>query len=139
MKIKNIKAIFLFYYKMLIVLHIALIFFYILLLCFSIILLLNIYLCDQYTCIPFTGLQSTKQKQIIDLTDKIGEDGIWPFSYIGSSILTALSFSFMPIKLNIKNVTTIFLLFFLIMYSIMSFYVHHYIIPIKKYLKENIK
>ena len=136
---KIIKAIFLIYYKMLIALHIAVIIAYILLLFFAISLLLGIYLCDNYTCDPFkrSFAQPTKEKQLNVLIDTIGNDGVWPYAYLASSILSALLFSIIPVSITIKHVTTLFLLIFLIIYSIMSFYIHHYIIPIKKYVQEN--
>ena len=123
---------------MLCVIHVAIIIAYIALLLFSIKLIYTIYLCDDEKCQSFENAlkKPTTKKQTIYLIDALGGDGIWSFAYIGGSILTSLLFAIIPLKISIRYVTTVFLLIFLVIYSIMSFYIHHYLFPIKKYVSD---
>lgn len=123
------------------VINVTLITFFILLLAFAILLLAYNFICDGKNCKPFTiACQETEEKeQIIVLLDNLCEDGLWPFAYIFSAILTGLIFACLPFILTIKYFTIIFLLSFLVFYSIMAFFVHHYVKPIKTHITKFIK
>lgn len=116
---------------------ITLIFVYVILLIFAIHLLLNNYICDEHTCSPMVKAKNTptvKSEQLY-LIDNLGQDGIWPFAYLASSILAGLFFSIFPGILNISNYTIVFLVTFLVFFAIMGFFIHHYVVPVKKYIR----
>lgn len=75
-----------------------------------------------------------KKEDVICAINRFYDDGMWPFAYIGSSILTVLIFIILPIKKDTRYITMTFLVSFLSFYAIMSFIIHHYINPAKKYI-----
>lgn len=115
---------------------VGLIIVYVLLLIFAIHLLINGYICDDHTCSPMIKAkkQSTRKKEQLHLLTDIGQDGIWPFAYIASSILCALFFSILPMLLTIQTFIVVFLVTFIVFFCIIGFFIHHYIVPIKKYI-----
>lgn len=123
------------------VINVTLITFFILLLIFAILLLAYNFICDGQNCKPFTiACQEKHEKdQVLVLLDNLCNDGIWPFAYIASAILTGLIFACLPFVLTIKYFTIIFLLSFLVFYSIYAFFIHHYVNPIKQYISTFIK
>ncbi len=123
------------------VINVTLIFFFILLLIFAILLLAYNFICDGHDCKPFTIAckEKNEKDQILVLMDNLCEDGLWPFAYIASAILTGLIFACLPFILTIKYFTIIFLLSFLVFYSIIAFFVHHYVKPIKQHISKFIK
>ena len=126
---------------MLSVINIALIFAYIVLLIFSLCLLFNNYICDNKVCGPFIKslTKSTPKDQNISLLESLCSDGMWPFAFIASSILSGLFFATLPVMLTSKTFTISFLLGFLVIYSIMSFFIHHYVYPIKNHIIDYIR
>lgn len=115
---------------------ITLIIVYIILLMFAFSLLINGYICDGHTCRPMieAKTKTTTKKEMIYLLDKLCEDGLWPFAYIASTILSCLILCIFPMVLDISIYTVIFLVSFLVFYCIIGFFVHHYVVPIKKYI-----
>ena len=113
---------------------------YIILLIFAIILLFYLYICDNHSCMIFQWCCDKQGKdKILALLDKLCEDGMWPFAYISASILTALFFAILPIRLTIQYFAMVFLLTFLVFYAIMAFLVHHYIIPVKRFIIDYVR
>jgi hypothetical protein len=106
---------------------------YILLLIFAIMVLINHFICDEHTCNIFTyALKNVGNKsQVIFLLNHLCEDNIWPYAFITSSIISFLFFSILPIDFNLLYFIVTFFLSWLIFYALMSFLLHHYVIPIK--------
>ncbi len=116
---------------------ITLILVYIILLIFAIFLLCNGFICDEHTCRPMVEAKKknkTLKKEQLHLLDNLCQEGLWPFAYIASSILCGLFFSILPMILDIRTYTVVFLVTFLVFYCIMGFFIHHYVVPIKKYV-----
>ena len=107
---------------------------YLILLVMAIILITNIYVCDDYTCTVFNPICKDNKKQLLHLLDKLCEDGVWPFPYITASILTCLIVSILPIYFSIRSFIIVFLVSFIVFYCILAFMIHHYVIPIKQYI-----
>lgn len=120
--------------------NIVILFVYITLLIVSIMLIMDLYLCDNNdnTIIHRYNEKNEKAKAIY-VINRFYDDGMWPFAYLGSSILIALIFIILPIKRNPRYITMAFLISFLSFYAIMSFIIHHYINPVKKYILNYIK
>ncbi len=115
---------------------------YVTLLIFAVILLLGGYICDGHTCRPMVEAKEktkTEKKEQLYLLDHLCEEGIWPFAYIASSILCGLFFTIFPIMLDVKTFTIIFLITFIVFFAIMGFFIHHYVIPIKRYMRQFIE
>ena len=118
---------------------ILLIMVYIILLIFAIHLLGTNFICDDHTCSPMIKAKKhTSKLEQLHLIDHLCAEGIWPFGYIASSILSGLFFSIFPHILNISTYTVVFLVTFLVFYAIMGYFIHHYVVPIKKYIRKYI-
>lgn len=124
-----------------ILISVALIITFVVLLIMAIVLLLNIYICDNQACTSFTDAfkHSSQKKILLTLLDNLCEDGIWPYAYIASSILAGLFFGTLPIQLTVKLFALGFLLTFIVFYAIMGFFIHHYVKPIKRYIMDYIE
>jgi hypothetical protein len=79
------------------------------------------------------------KNQVMYLLDKMGEESVWIFAFITSSIITFLIFAILPIYLSLSFFAIIFLIAFISFYCIMAFFVYHYLLPIKQYIKDYIK
>lgn len=113
---------------------------FVILLIFAIVLLFHLYICDSHDCVIFQWCSDKQGKdKILFLLDKLCEDGMWPFAYLSASILAGLFFAILPIRLTIQYFALVFLLTFLVFYAIMSFLVHHYVIPVKQYIIDYIR
>lgn len=122
-------------YKMQQVISLILIFFFVILLIFAILLLGHNYVCDGQTCKPFDDAKPLGAKdKVIFLTNALWDDGIWPFAYIASAISTGLIFALVPTPLTVRFFAIVFLLNFIVQYSIIAFFIHHYVRPIKQHI-----
>ena len=123
------------------VINIGIIIVYILLLFVAIWELVTQNICDNQTCGVFIrALEKNGTKnQVLYLLDKLGEDSIWPFSYISSSIIAFLLFAILPVNLTFISFVITFLIIFLTFYCIFSFLFFHYILPIKKFIIDYIR
>lgn len=123
------------------VINIGIIIIYIILLAVAIWELVTQNLCDNQSCGVFIRAfeKIGSKNQILYLLDKLGEDSVWPFAYISSSIVAFLLFAILPICLTFPYFVVTFLIVFITFYCIMSFLIHHYFIPIKKFIIEYIE
>ena len=121
----------------------AIITFIILLIC-ALFMLNNFYICDSHSCKAFkqagkvSSVKGTKE-YVIALLGELCNDGIWPFPYIGASILTPLSLWFVGIPLTVKNFAIVFFVSFVVIYFMFTFFGHHYGKVIAKYTAEYIR
>lgn len=126
---------------------IILIFFFIILLFFAILLLGYNFICDGQSCKIFTVsegvakatnacVKGKEKNKVLFLVKEFCDDGIWPFAYISSAILCGLLFAVLPLPLSVRLFTVMFLVSFLVFYSIMMFFIHHYVKPIKDYISK---
>jgi hypothetical protein len=102
-------------------------------------MIIYFYVCDSQTCKAFITSQkypANSKEQALSLLNETGNDGIWPFALIGSSIITALDFWLLDQKFTVKAFTIAFLVGFIVIYCLFSFYAHHYIKPINKKVAE---
>lgn len=122
------------------VIHIFLTLVYVILLILALIELTLDNICDDQNCRVFTRSNEIKYKnRVIYILDKLCEESVWPIAYIAASILSTILFIVLPIQYTIMAFATTFLIVFITFYSISSFMIYHYIIPIKKYIIEKIK
>ena len=116
---------------------------FLILLVAAILMLVNFYICDSYTCKAFTladkkGPPGTKAN-VLALLHEFYNDGMWPIPYIGAAILTPLCLWFLSIPMTIKTFAIMFFTSFVVIYFIISFFGHHYINPITNYTSEYIQ
>lgn len=123
------------------VIHIFLTLVYVILLILALIELTLDNICDDQNCRVFTRSNEIKQykNRVLYILDKLCEESVWPIAYIAASILSTILFIVLPIQYTIMAFATTFLIVFITFYSISSFMIYHYIIPIKKYIIEKIK
>jgi len=114
---------------------------YILLLIWAIYTLMTSFICDEHTCTIFTSAlkQAENKSQILFLLNHLCEETIWPYAFISSSIISFLFFAILPIKLTLFYFLVTFFLSWLIFYALISFLVHHYVIPMKDTIIDYIK
>ena len=114
--------------------------FYIFLLGMAVYLLVVVYVCDSETCKPFTDAEEKGEKGskefTIDLLDNTVNDGMWPFAYVGATILTALTLWFWGINITARLYGIVFITSFLVIYALFVFFAHHYLWPIKTYVAD---
>lgn len=118
------------------IIHIGIIIIYFLLLILAFLELTSHYICDDKNCSAFQHAekQTGTKNQILFLLNKLCEESTWIYAYIGSSILTPLFFIILPLRLNFEYFAMTFLIIFITLYCIFSFFVYHYVIPVKKYI-----
>jgi hypothetical protein len=99
------------------------------------------FICDEHTCTIFTLAfkQAENKSQILFLLNHLCEETIWPYAFISSSIISFLFFAILPIKLTLFYFLVTFFLSWLIFYALISFLVHHYVIPMKDTIIDYIK
>jgi hypothetical protein len=108
----------------------------------AIYMIVSFYVCDNQTCQAFiqsekTATPGTKQ-YVLNLLDELYNDGIWPFPYIGAAILTPLSLWFLGKPITVKDFAIVFLVSFITIYFLFSFFGHHYIKFITNYVSDYI-
>jgi hypothetical protein len=123
------------------VINILIIIVYIILLAVSIWELISLSICENQSCSIFKGAfeKTGTKNQVLFLLDKLCEDSVWPFAYISSSIIAFLLFALLPIPLTFIFFVIVFLITFITFYCILSFFVYHYVIPIKKFIIDYIQ
>lgn len=108
---------------------------WVLLLIAALFMLYSFYICDSEGCKAFKqSCNITCQKdKTIAVLNALGNDGMWCFAFIGSSILSFLVLWFLQHPVIVREYAIIFLTQFLVIYVLFAFYNHHYIKPIKNY------
>lgn len=89
------------------------------------------YVCDSHTCKPYKqaenkGAPGTKTYTLA-LLNELYNDGIWPYPYIGATIIAPLILWFVDVELTMKNFAIIFFICFVVIYFLFSFFGHHYL------------
>lgn len=107
---------------------------YLILLCFSLILLNQQYVCDGERCNIYVRAGEKyppgTDSYYAYILNNIGLDGVWPFALICGSIITVLAIWLIDAALTLQNFAIIFIITFIVVYFIITFYNHHYIRPI---------
>lgn len=75
----------------------------------------------------------------IALLGELCNDGIWPLPYIGAAILTPLSMFLIGVPITVRNFATMFLISFIVVYFMFTFFGHHYAKIIAKRTSEFIR
>ena len=108
----------------------------------AIYMLVCFYICDSQSCKAFNEAEKKSEKgtkeYTLALLDELYNDGIWPIPYIGASILTPLCIWITRIPLTTVDFAIVFLISFMTIYLIFSFFGHHYIKFIASYVSEYI-
>src|SRR5258708_27158269 len=122
-------------------LHIILIIVFFILFGFALYLIFNNFICDDHGCRIFVCALENKSKkeQALHLIENLLEDGIWPFAFIASAISTGFILAILPITISVQMFAITFLLSLLTFYAIILFMIHHYVVPVKKYIKKYIE
>jgi ammonia channel protein AmtB len=119
------------------IVNVTVIFIYILLIIGAVSLLLQNYICDNHNCTIFNQCSDLpKSDKITYLLDNLCQDGL--FAFIASSILAGLIFAVVSVEINLRHFIIIFVLSFLLFYCMIAFLLHHYIVPIKEYIKKHL-
>ena len=109
----------------------------------AIYLFVDFYVCDTYSCKAFrTSSYKTTAgtaDYTLSLLSEVFNDGIWPVPYIGAAILTPLCLWILSVPITILTFSTMFLISFLVIYFMLSFFGHHYIRPITTYVSSCIQ
>lgn len=122
------------------VIHILLTLVFIMLLILAFVELTLDNVCDHQQCRVFTRSHDyTYKNRVLYMLDKLCAESVWTIAYIAASIISALFFTVLPIPYNIRYFATTFLIIFITFYSIYSFMIYHYIMPLKQYIIEAIK
>jgi hypothetical protein len=105
----------------------------------AVIFLLSFYICDNgkckaVYCAEEKGGPKGSFDYIIALLGELGNDGIWCIPYIGASIMTGIVFWFLGVEFTIRNFAIMWFVCFVVNYLFFSFYNHHYLKPLAKYL-----
>lgn len=115
---------------------------FLILLIAAIMMVINFYACDHMNCKAFNQASEKAtegtDEYTLALLSETYNDGLWPLPYIGAAILTPLCLWFVNAELTIKNFAVMFLISFLVIYFISSFFGHHYIKPIARYVSSYI-
>ena len=109
----------------------------------SVYMLIDFYICDNNQCKAFhvasRDSEEGSQDYILSLLRDLGFDGVWPLPYIGAAILTPLGLWLMRIPITTRNFGLFFFISFVVIYFLFSFYNHHYLKFIARYISENIQ
>ena len=116
----------------------AIIVFFVLLIV-AIIFLLTFYICDNGKCKAFycaeeRGDPRGSHEHLMALLGEMGNDGVWCIPFIGASIMTALVFWFLEIEFTVRTFAIMWFVCFVVNYILFSFYNHHYLKPLTKYI-----
>lgn len=106
-------------------------------------MLINFYVCDSQNCKAFNcasqkGATGSKEYTLA-LLGELYNDGIWPLPYIGAAILTPLSLWFIGVPITVLTFAKVFLVSFIVIYFLFSFFGHHYIKFISLYVSNYIQ
>lgn len=115
---------------------------FIILLAFALYLYIQYFLCDNYTCKAYTmaaDKTQNEQERMSFLVNNLGGHSIWPLAYIASSIITFFVFWLLNEKPEVKKCLIIFLISFITIYFLISFFFHHYLKPMTFYVDQEIK
>lgn len=104
----------------------------------SIFMLINFYVCDNQNCKAFNEAGKVAPKgtkaYTIALLQEFFNDGIWPLPFIGGAIAAPLILWFVKIPITVLNFMIVFLVSFIVIYFMFSFFGHHYINFIAAYV-----
>lgn len=100
----------------------------------------SIYVCDHHQCNIFLETPEEIDKSSKDyieyLLDECLEDGIWEIPFFGSLIAALLIMAYPGVPYTFTNFLLCFLLIFLVIYFCFSFFIHHYLQPIKREIQD---
>jgi len=100
------------------------------------------YICDSYNCKVFLCGENKSPRgtkaYVIFLLNEFYRDGMWPFPYIGAAIITPLCLWLLDICITVKNFTIIFLVSFIFIYFLFSFFLHHSVKFVSEYVSDYI-
>ena len=104
---------------------------FVVLLAASVWMLIDFYVCDNQDCKAFVQAEKAapraSKQYVLTLLKELYNDGIWPFPYIGAAILTPLSLWFINAPITVQNFAIVFLVSFITIYFLFSFFGHHYV------------
>lgn len=105
--------------------------FFIIFLFIAVYMVYTFYVCDSHTCKPYKqaemkGSPGTKTYTMA-LLNELYNDGIWPYPYIGATIIAPIILWFVEMELTMKNFAIIFFVSFVVIYFLFSFFGHHYL------------
>ncbi len=116
---------------------------FIALLILSVIIIINVYTCDNFNCKAFNEAAAVAEPGTPEYATTIlwetFNDGIWPIPYIGAAILTPLSLWFLGMPITVLNFAILFFVSFVTIYFMFSFFGHHYLRPLTKYVADYIE
>ena len=100
------------------------------------------YICDSNNCKAFKEADAVAEpgtaQYATTILQETFNDGIWPIPYIGAAILTPLSLWFMGVPITVLNFAILFFVSFVTIYFMFSFFGHHYLRPLTRYVSEYI-
>lgn len=113
------------------------------LLVLSLYMLCSFYVCDSHNCRAFniansSGNEPGSTGYISVLLNETFNDGIWPIPYIGAACATPLIIWLLGIPMTVRTFGLTFLIIFLVIYFMFSFFGHHYVRPINNYIQEQL-
>ena len=117
---------------------------YVVLLVASIWMLVSFYVCDSGQCKAYQqaakeGTPGSKE-YILALLHETFNDGIWPLAFIGSTLMVWFFFWFTGLPIVVREYMLVFIMGFIVIYFMFSFFGHHYLRPIgeevSKYIDE---
>lgn len=119
--------------------EVAAIIVFVILLIMAVIFLLNFYICDNGNCKAFRcaeerGGEKGSFEHLVALLGELGNDGVWCFPFIGATIMTIIVFWFLEVEFSIRAVFLMWFVCFVVNYILFSFYNHHYLKPLAKYV-----
>lgn len=106
-------------------------------------LFISMYVCDGGMCKAFKVSKEYGEPGSRDFTIKllseVFRDGLWPFPYLGAALITVTFMTIAKIPMYVTNFGIFFLITFIILFFMFSFFGHHYIKPIINYTTEYIE
>jgi len=104
----------------------------------AILMIYNFYICDSYACKGFDQADKKyprgTKKHTITVLEEFCNDGMWPLPFVGAAILTPISLWFIGATISVKNFAILFFVSFATIYFLFSFFIHHYVKPLSKYV-----
>jgi hypothetical protein len=122
------------------ILDYVLIIVWIILLIVALSLFIKFFICDKQTCVPFMKFKQFDNEKdgMLYLLNGITHNSTWPIAYIGSSICTVLVLWIANSAFDIRKSFITFITIFLVIYFLLSFYLHHYIRPVGSFVADYI-
>jgi hypothetical protein len=103
--------------------------------------LLSVYICDNHTCKAFKNASRVapvgSPEYNKTLLQGLYSDGMWPLAFIGAMIGAFFSIWLVGGSMTIVTYAILFLVWFLVLYFMFSFTVHHYVDPIIESIEAN--